>query len=102
MEISQLGEFGLIDRLTQDLENVNASTLKGVGDDCAVIRNHDTDILVTTEKDAVRILNNPYFPHRLKRSIFYVPIKVEFIDRGETEFTAGIEKTIRDSRLFKS
>lgn len=58
--------------------------------------------IVTTEKDAVRILNNPYFPHRLKKSIFYVPIKVEFIDRGEAEFTAGIEKTIRDSRLFKS
>lgn len=58
--------------------------------------------IVTTEKDAVRILNNPYFPHRLKKSIFYVPIKVEFIDRGEAEFTAGIEKTIRDSHLFKS
>lgn len=58
--------------------------------------------IVTTEKDAVRILNNPYFPHKLKKSIFYVPIKVEFIDRGEAEFTAGIEKTIRDSRLFKS
>lgn len=58
--------------------------------------------IVTTEKDAVRILNNPYFHHRLKKSIFYVPIKVEFIDRGEAEFTAGIEKTIRDSRLFKS
>lgn len=58
--------------------------------------------IVTTEKDAVRILNNPYFPHRLKKSIFYIPIKVEFIDRGEAEFTAGIEKTIRDSRLFKS
>ena len=58
--------------------------------------------IVTTEKDAVRILNNPYFHHRLKKSIFYVPIKVEFIDRGEAEFTAVIEKTIRDSRLFKS
>lgn len=58
--------------------------------------------IVTTEKDAVRILNNPYFPHRLKQSIFYVPIKVEFIDRGETDFTSGLEKTIRDSRLFKS
>lgn len=58
--------------------------------------------IVTTEKDAVRILNNPYFPHRLKKSIFYVPIKVEFIDRGELEFTAGIEKTIRESRLFKN
>lgn len=58
--------------------------------------------IVTTEKDAVRILNNPYFPHRLKKSIFYVPIKVEFIDRGEPDFTSGLEKTIRDSRLFKS
>lgn len=58
--------------------------------------------IFTTEKDAVRILNNPYFPHRLKKSIFYIPIKVKFIDRGETEFTSGLEKTIRDSRLFKS
>ncbi|MBD5355133.1 MAG: tetraacyldisaccharide 4'-kinase [Bacteroides sp.] len=58
--------------------------------------------IVTTEKDAVRILNNPYFPHRLKPFIFYVPIKVEFIDRGEPDFTVGLEKTIRDSRLFKS
>ena len=37
MEISELGEFGLINRLTGNLEYRNASTLKGVGDDCAVI-----------------------------------------------------------------
>ena len=49
MEISQLGEFGLIDRLTQGLPAVNDSTIRGVGDDCAVIRNRDTDILVTTD-----------------------------------------------------
>ncbi len=65
MEISQLGEFGLIDRLTQDLENVNASTLKGVGDDCAVIRNHDTDILVTTDL----LLEGVHF------DLTYVPLK---------------------------
>lgn len=58
--------------------------------------------IVTTEKDAVRILNNPYFPHQLKKSIFYIPIKVEFIDRGDSELTFGIEKTIRESHLFKS
>lgn len=58
--------------------------------------------IATTEKDAVRLLNNPYFPHRLKKSIFYVPIKVDFIDRDDTEFTLAIEKTIRDSRLFKN
>ncbi len=36
-EISNLGEFGLIDRLTADLPVYNASTLKAVGDDAAVI-----------------------------------------------------------------
>lgn len=49
MEISELGEFGLIDRLTKDLQNVNSSTLRGVGDDCAVMRFRDTDILVSTD-----------------------------------------------------
>lgn len=48
-EISQLGEFGLIDRLTEGLKPVNASTLKGVGDDCAVVRYPDTDVLVSTD-----------------------------------------------------
>ncbi len=58
--------------------------------------------IATTEKDAVRLFNNPYFPHSLKPYIFYVPIKVGFIDRGENEFILTLEKTIRDSRLFKS
>ena len=36
--ISTLGEFGLIDRMTEGLELRNASTLRGVGDDCAVLQ----------------------------------------------------------------
>lgn len=36
-ELSELGEFGLIDNLTSDLEPVNSSTVYGVGDDCAVL-----------------------------------------------------------------
>lgn len=65
MEISQLGEFGLIDRLTKDLPTVNPSTLRGVGDDCAVLRNHDTDILVTTDL----LLEGVHF------DLTYVPLK---------------------------
>ncbi len=49
MEIAQLGEFGLIDRLTKDLENKNESTKYGVGDDCAVLHYPDTEVLVTTD-----------------------------------------------------
>jgi len=36
-EISSLGEFGLIDHLTKNIELQNASTIVGVGDDGAVI-----------------------------------------------------------------
>ena len=49
MEISQLGEFGLIDRLTKDISTKNDSTIKGVGDDCAVMCYHNSDVLVTTD-----------------------------------------------------
>ena len=48
-EISTLGEFGLIDHLTKDLKNVNPSTLKGVGDDAAVLNYGDKQTLVTTD-----------------------------------------------------
>ena len=49
MEIAKLGEFGLIDRLTKDLEKKNASTKYGVGDDCAVLSYPHTEVLVTTD-----------------------------------------------------
>ena len=49
MEIAQLGEFGLIDRLTKDIKPQNESTLYGVGDDCAVLHSPDKEVLVTTD-----------------------------------------------------
>ena len=37
MEISELGEFGLISQLTSDIKLENESSIKGVGDDCAIL-----------------------------------------------------------------
>ena len=48
-EISSIGEFGLIDRLTKGLELKNDSSLKGVGDDAAVINSSGTTQLVSTD-----------------------------------------------------
>ena len=64
-EISALGEFGLIDHLTEGLENVNASTIVGVGDDCAVLRYPSSDVLVTTDL----LLEGIHF------DLTYVPLK---------------------------
>ncbi|MFZ9596769.1 MAG: thiamine-phosphate kinase [Schleiferiaceae bacterium] len=48
--LSELGEFGLIERLTADLVPVQPSTVVGVGDDAAVLRpSADQDLLVSTD-----------------------------------------------------
>jgi thiamine-monophosphate kinase len=48
-EISELGEFGLIDHLTRNFETHNASTILGVGDDAAVIDHFGKQTVVTTD-----------------------------------------------------
>lgn len=48
-ELSTLGEFGLIDHLTKSIQLKNESTLKGVGDDAAVLGYGNKKILVSTD-----------------------------------------------------
>jgi thiamine-monophosphate kinase len=64
-EIAQYGEFGLIKHLTERFENINQSTLKGVGDDAAVLDYKDKQILVTTDL----LLEGVHF------DLIYVPLK---------------------------
>lgn len=64
-EISQLGEFGLIDRLTKDFSKVNSSTVKAVGDDAAVLEYPDTEVLVSTDM----LLEGVHF------DLTYMPLK---------------------------
>ncbi len=64
-EISTLGEFGLIDRLTKDFPLKNESSKLGVGDDAAVMDFGDKEALVTTDL----LLEGIHFDLR------YVPLK---------------------------
>lgn len=48
-EISQLGEFGLIDRINSRVEISQKSTIKGIGDDAAVIDSGSDCVLVSTD-----------------------------------------------------
>lgn len=64
-EISQLGEFGLIHHLTDRLEVKNESTIKGVGDDAAVLDYKEKEVLVTTDL----LLEGIHF------DLTYVPLK---------------------------
>lgn len=66
-EISKLGEFGLIKHLTEDLKTSNTSTVKGVGDDAAVLdySGDGNRVLVTTDM----LLEGIHF------DLTYVPLK---------------------------
>jgi thiamine-monophosphate kinase len=48
-EISALGEFGLIDHLTRNIELKNASSIVGVGDDAAVIDHFGRQTVISTD-----------------------------------------------------
>ena len=45
-EIATLGEFGLIDRLTKDIKLTQPTSIRGVGDDAAIIDNKDNTWIV--------------------------------------------------------
>ena len=64
-EISTLGEFGLIRHLTNRIEIKNNSTIKGVGDDAAILSYEDRQVLVTTDL----LLEGIHF------DLTYVPLK---------------------------
>lgn len=54
-------------------------------------------IIVTTEKDAVRLINNPYFPHQLKPYIFYQPVDVAFDPMNVDSFDLELQKMLLKS-----
>lgn len=64
-EISSLGEFGLIDRISKRFEKKVASTVYGIGDDAAVIDTGNEYLLVSTDM----LIEGPHF------NLQYVPLK---------------------------
>lgn len=51
-------------------------------------------LLITTEKDAVRLINNPYFPQELKEATYYLPITVKFDPHNVERFDDELQKLL--------
>ena len=45
-----MGEFGFVERLTKDITTTNKETVKGIGDDAAILQfSDDEEVLITTD-----------------------------------------------------
>ncbi|MEJ0106508.1 MAG: thiamine-phosphate kinase [Bacteroidota bacterium] len=64
-EISSLGEFGLIDHLTRNIELQNVSSIVGVGDDGAVIDHFGKQTVISTDL----LIENVHF------DLIYTPLR---------------------------
>ena len=65
-DVNELGEFGLIDRLTKNVDQKVDSTEFGIGDDAAVITvSDDTSLLVSTDM----LIEGVHF------NLMYMPLK---------------------------
>ena len=50
--------------------------------------------IITTEKDAVRILNNPYYPPTMRSAIYYIPMRVGFLEMEGPNFIESLVEKI--------
>lgn len=70
--------------------------------DIAVIRERfktlpgDNKYIITTEKDAVKLMANPHYPRSLKSRTFYLPVKVEFLPYQPGTFDDTLLRMIDD------
>jgi len=87
-----------------DHHNFAEKDLDAIAEKFAAIEN-EKKIIITTEKDAARLLSNPTVKDEIKQSIFSIPIKVVFLFDQEKDFNEQIlgyvSKNKTNRGLFK-
>lgn len=56
---------------------------------------HPEAVIVTTEKDAVKLVNRDKIPIEVRRCLYYQPINISFIEDSATDFLQRLEEDVR-------
>jgi tetraacyldisaccharide 4'-kinase len=71
----------------------------------AIINNFEaiqtSKIIIITEKDAARVVNDPLFPEQLKAFVYVLPIKIKFLLDQEDKFNQQIQNYVRENTRNK-
>ena len=61
----------------------------------ALLAKHPDAVIVTTEKDAVKMVNRAKIPVEVRRALYYQPINISFIEDSATDFLQKLEEDVR-------
>ena len=101
--VRQLRKFGAKVRIKRyaDHHNFSHSDMDSIRDKFTNMSGQEK-IIVTTEKDAVRLRNNPYFPPELRARTYYMPIRVAFTDYNDRNFDETLDQQINNRDMLQS
>lgn len=78
-----------------DHHSFTSKNIQNIIDRFRSIKNKNK-IIITSEKDAVRLLDNEDIPEEIKKSLYYLPIEVVFLSDQETLFKQKIESHVKE------
>ena len=61
----------------------------------ALLSEHPGAVIVTTEKDAVKMTRREKVPEAVRRTLYYQPINISFIEDSATDFLQKLEEDVR-------
>lgn len=61
---------------------------------------YEDAVIVTTEKDAVKLTNRSRIPETVQRKLYYVPVQVSFVGDSRAEFLRQIELYVRTNQKY--
>lgn len=80
-----------------DHHDFTATDLKFIEKSFSKIKG-DKKLIITTEKDAMRLVENPHLSKELKEAIYALPIQVEILQNQENNFIQNILEYVREDK----
>lgn len=85
--------YDLVGEITLDDHHVyRVRDLNRIG---ALLAKHPGAVVVTTEKDAVKLTNRNKIPAEIRGKLYYLPINISFIEDSATDFLQRLEEDVR-------
>lgn len=85
--------YEVVERLT--FEDHHVYKVRDVKQMLALLEEYPEAMIITTEKDAVKLTNRKKIPVQLQERLYYLPINISFIEDSDTDLLNKLEEDVR-------